>query len=423
MPSIEFDWGNPVIESLENFYGLPVEQLAKKLRADLSATRDRGAGLVETATALRCDEFSQIYLEQQHSRTPNRISGTDMQDGHLRAAFIGRELVPIPKGGRPTVYVDGKHLGNDRLSATLSPSRGELKAALCYAHDVVLEDPFDEEQDIAAFVREIRDVNPDASVLPNPSLFVDNVVAVSELAPLVRQGVIRFSPRSLAMNPRLTGRNASSAWDVDLSGAAADGALVDRMMRIWLHSGTTVVPVFDSDGQEGRFAEVLGLLSSLLDTAESARLRKLATLTLPAAVNIDLRQMLDIRVDDAFQRFRSRQRSVLAAIDREAPDDARARALFREEMRAAANEVTVKTRRQALLESGSPKLIGWGVGAVVGASFDWRAAAGVLAAAATTRLADFLTSSAAQALSSASSRSTTALHHHFATLGEKPDSL
>lgn len=415
-------WGNPVVESLEHFYGLPVEQVAEKLKADLRAAQERGLGLRETAAALGCDEFSQLYLEQQRSLPADRIDRMDMAAGHLRAAFIGRELVPVPKGGRPTVYMDGRHLGQDRLPSALTATRGEIKAALCYAHDLVLEDPFDEEQDLAGLVRQVREMDPssDAAIAPDPGLFVANLSAIAEIAPLSRGGVVRFSPRRLAMNPRLAGRNVSNAWDASREPDAAERELVERMIRVWLNSGGTIVPVFSTDLQEQRFAGLLGLLAAALDTAEAARLRKLGTLALPSADSLDLRSMLEIRHEAVFQGFRSRQRAVLAVIGEQDPSDARARRMFREEMRAAADEVTVKTRRQGFAKSLTPKLIGWSVGEIVAMSFDWRAAAAVLAAAATSTLANFLSSSAAQAVADATPNAMQALHHHYATLGEEP---
>jgi hypothetical protein len=424
MPSDAFTgWGNPVVESLEHFYGSTVEQVALKMKADLSAARARGLGTRDTAAALRCDEFTHTYLEQQRTRPLDRIGGPDLTDGHLRAAFVGRELVPVPKGGRPTVYLSGKHLGHDRLPSTLTATRGDIKAALCYAHDLVLEDPFDEEQDLVAFVEQVLEMDPAAepAVVPDPDLFVANVAAVAELAPLARDGVLRFSPRGLAMNPKLTGLNVSNAWDVAPSPDAAEHELIDRMMRIWLHSGGTVVPVFTSDTEEQRFSDVLGLLGAAVDTAEAMRLRKLGTLALPSADGLDLRHMLDIRHETAFQTFRSRERAVLAAIADHDPGDTHARRLFREEMRAAADQVTVKTRRQSLAKSLPPKLIGWGVGGFVGVAFDWHAAVALLAAAASGTIANFLSGSAAQALADATPRTTQALRHHYATLGTEPE--
>lgn len=419
LPSSE-PWGNPVVESLENFYGIPVEQVAEKLAVELSAARERGLGLMATAAAVRCSEFSQLYLEQR-TEIAGRIAGAGLPDGHLRAAFIGRELVAVPKGGRPTVYLDGKHLGHDRLPSTLSVSRGEIKASLCYAHDLVVEDPFDEEQDLVALVRELRELDPasDAIVLPDPDLFVANVAAIAQLAPLARAGVLKFVPRTLAMNPRLSGVNASNAWDVGPSADNAEREIADRMMRVWLHSGGTVVPVFEGDAQETRFADLLGVLAGAVNKAEAARLRKLGTLALPSAEELDLRHMVEIREESVFQTFRARQRAVLSAIGEMGANDHAAAALFREEMRAAADEVQVKTRRQVLSRSLSPKLLGWGVGSVVGVAFDWRAAAAVIAAAATSKLADFLTGSTAQALADATPKATHALKHHYATLGRR----
>jgi hypothetical protein len=251
-------------------------------------------------------------------------------------------------------------------------------------------------------------------------LFVANVAAVAELAPLARGGVVRFSPLSLAMNPKLTGLNASNAWDVDRAPDAAERELIDQMMRVWLHSGGTVVPVFTGDPRERRFADLLGLLATAVDTAEAARLRKLGTLALPSADGLDLRHMLEIRHETIFQTFRSRQRVVLAAINDKDPADAHARRLFREEMRAAADEVTIKTRRQGFAKSLNSKLIGWSVGELVAISFDWRVATAVLAAAATSTIVNFLSSSAAQAIADTTPRAIQALHHHYATLGEEP---
>jgi hypothetical protein len=89
-------------------------------------------------------------------------------------------------------------------------------------------------------------------------------------------------------------------------------------------------------------------------------------------------------------------------------------------MRAAADEVTIKTRRKGFAKSLDTKLIGWSVGEIVAMSFDWRAAAAVLAAAATSTMANFLSSSAAQAMADATPSAKLALRHHYAILGEEP---
>jgi hypothetical protein len=258
-------------------------------------------------------------------------------------------------------------------------------------------------------------------VIPEPSLFVANVAAVAELAPLARDGVVRFSPRGLAMNPRFSGANASNAWDLDPSPDAPDRELIDRMVRIWLSSGGVVVPVFAGESQERRFADVLGLLAAVFKASESVSLRKLGTLALPSADGLDLRRMLDIRHETVFQRFRSRQRSVLAAIDTAGAEDHYARQLFREEMRAASAELKVSTRGRGFAKSLGPKLIGWGVGGFAGMMVDWRVAVGVIAASAASSIANFISSSTAQALADATPRSQVALHHHYATLGKEPD--
>jgi len=166
---------------------------------------------------------------------------------------------------------------------------------------------------------------------------------------------------------------------------------------------------------------VLGLLAAVFKAPESVYLRKLGTLALPSADGLELRRMLDIRHESVFQRFRSRQRSVLATIDTADVEDSHARQLFREEMRAAADEVKVSTRGRGFAKSLSPKLIGWGVGGFAGMMVDWRVAVGAIAASATSSIANFLSSSTAQALADASPRSQVALHHHYATLGKEPD--
>jgi hypothetical protein len=415
------NWGNSIIESLENFYGLAVEDLAIKLAADLSTARARGLDLLVTVDFLRSGDFLELYLEQQHSRPIERVGGSDLPDGHLRAALVGRELVKMSQGDRRVVYIDGKHMGHDRLPTTLSISRAEIKASLCYAHDVVLEDPFDEEQDLLGLLRPPAGINlSEAKIAPDPTIFVANIAALADLATLVRAGVVRFCPRRLAMNPRNQGAGVSNAWDLDPSPDAGENELVDRMMRVWLHSGGTIVPLFTGETQERKFSETLGVLAEAVDIAEVARLRRLGRLALPSADGLDLHRMIDIRDNSAFRTFRTRQRTVLAAIA-ETADDFAAGVLFREEMRAAADEVVAKTRRQGFAKALSPKLIGWGVGSIVGASFDWRVAAAVLAAAATGKIADFLSSSTVQALADVTPRSTNALHHHYATLASPVD--
>ena len=85
--------------------------------------------------------------------------------------------------------------------------------------------------------------------------------------------------RRLGMDPRLRGANASNAWEMgkDKEQASTTEA-ASRMLRVWLSSGGSVVPMFSNDAEEGEFVESLGLFNETLRLVDAVRLRRLTKL-------------------------------------------------------------------------------------------------------------------------------------------------
>lgn len=406
-----------MVDSLEGFYQLSVEDVATRLRGEYDSLQ----GQLPPPTisqSLRADEFLSVYLEEQSYHRPEPLG--EVPGDFLRASLVGRELAKLPSGGRRTVLIDGAPFGQDRLPRTVTTSRAEVKAALCYAHDLLLEDPFDEEQNLPGFVAESRQFLPHVSIeiSPDPAWFVATVEAIADLAPLARAGVVSFISRRVGMDPRLHGLQGSNAWDV--GGPREERAVAElaaRTLRVWLSSGGSVVPMFASDAEEADFTRDLGLLSAAFRQADSMRLRRLTTLALPNADNLDLRRMLDIRHDDTFEVFRSRERQALALIS---DDTSAGLATFRQEMKAAAAQVSARSVGSKFVSSTRPRMIGWGIGSLAAGAIDWHAMVAVLATGAAAKAAELISSSLAQALADRGSSAQT-LHHHYATLGAAPD--
>jgi hypothetical protein len=126
----------------------------------------------------------------------------------------------------------------------------EIQAAPCYTHDVLIEDPFDEEQVLSEFAASVAEVMPDTTIrfAPDPEPFVDTI---RDIAPLAR-----VAPRRISLDGRLAGKFASNAWDMGSAPSEEVEAseLANRSLRLWLASGGRVVPLFVSDAEEQAFA-------------------------------------------------------------------------------------------------------------------------------------------------------------------------
>src|SRR5689334_22251104 len=179
--------GTPVLSALEAFYGRDLDDLAAWARRTLTDAVDHGLDVPETVASLRAGDFLEVYLRQIHSVPPEVWARSlPLPEGHLRAALLGRELVDIPRSGRLNLFMDGHHYGAERLPSQFAVDLRELKAPLCYAHDVVLEDPFDDEHHPLEVIRVIRETFPDvvASPAPHPDTFVRTLEVLAQMAPL-----------------------------------------------------------------------------------------------------------------------------------------------------------------------------------------------------------------------------------------------
>lgn len=401
--------GTPVLMALEEFYAAPVEAVARELPSILARSRSTGASLEAVLDDMRCGEFLELYLAQvQAVPLEDWLDGLDEGEGTVRASIVGRDLATATAAQRRSLVIDGDHLGGDHLPLKGLPPE-QVKAALCYANDVLAEDPFDEEQVIADFVSSIAESMPHVPirVAPDPDHFVSSVRAVAALAPLIRAGHMTFMPRRLAMDARLSGRFASNAWDT--FGARRE-ELARRSLRLWLASGGLVTPLFGDPDEEEAFREEAGLLAPLTATQEALRVRRIAQLALPSTGRLEPNQMVRLREDDAFETFRARQRHALALVG-DANDES-ARAAYRAEMAEAARALGKSISSRQSLNGLFTKAVGWGVGAMVVTPQGWWSAVaalgGITAEVVAERVVD------------RPGRAQKAMLHHYATLAAAP---
>ncbi|MEU7826691.1 hypothetical protein [Catellatospora sp. NPDC049133] len=175
-----------------------------------------------------------------------------------------------------------------------------------------------------------------------------------------------------------------------------------------LLTGGSAVPLFTSPAEEASFTEAAGLLEGLVRADESRFIRRLAGLALPASDGIDIRHMVEVRHEEVFARFRSRQRTALAVVGD--GNDAHARRMYRQEMQAAAEEVDQLSSRSLLAKFTVPMAVGWTTGAIVVGVAGWKAA-----------LAALVANSVMDAGNGRERHAQRALHHHYATLSASPN--
>ena len=402
--------GTPVLHSLEEFYAAPVEDVAKRLRNALSAIGP-DTTLMQQLDTLRCREFLDLYLDQIQTVPVNQwLDGLDLGAGSLRASIIGRELASAPDHSRRSVLMDGELMSLGHLPIDGLPPR-QVKAALCYATEILAEDPFDEEQNVKDFIRAVNEIGlSPLTPAPDPHHFVSTVEAIAALGPIIRAGYVKFIPRRAAMSGDLMGLFASSTWDTEINGSTQSERrareLSKRTLRLWLTTGGAVTPLFEDDREESAFRAEAGLLAPCINETEAVRLRQLSRLTLPTAGGLSPGQMVKIREDDTFATFRSRQRQALAATGAGA-DEADVR-LFQEEMTAAAQDLR-KQVRSSIIQGLVTRTIGWGVGAMILAPESLQAVLAALGGIASQILVERVVKGPANA--------TRALHHHYAVLG------
>lgn len=403
--------GTPVVEALESFYRRDIDDLAGWARRTLDAGTSRGEDARTIVDALNAGDFLEVYLSQLRAVPMETwAKALPLPDGHLRAALLARELVAVPASGRRNLFMDGRHYGAERMPGQLSPDYRELKAPLCYAHDVVLEDPFDDEHDPLTAARTIRETFPEAQIAlaPDPDTFVRTIEVLADLAPLIRTGVVIFIPRQLTADPDVVAVKGSNL--VARMPGLAERDLAERTLRAWLLTGGRAVPLFASPDEEQAFRDTAGLLADLVPEAESERMHRLATLALPSSGRLEIRRMDEIRHEDVFTRFRARQRMALAAVGD--GEDEETRRAYREEMRAAAEEVNTRSARGALAEITLPKAVGWATGTLAASAAGWRAALAAVGA--------LTAESVVEAWQDRERQARQALHHHYATLALPP---
>ncbi|MEE1752870.1 hypothetical protein [Streptomyces sp. SP18CS02] len=405
--------GTPVLSALEAFYARDIDDLAAWSGSMLAESRARGDDVAATVAALRVDDFMTVYLEQIHSVGPDHWARSlPMPDGHLRSALLGRELVAVPRSGRLNMLMDGRLFGAERLPRQLAADHRELKAPLCYAHDVIFEDPFDDEHHALVQMRVIQREFPDTDMRPalEPDLFVRTVRALADLAPLIRAGTVMFVPRQLTAAPRSVAVAGSSI--AGMGGEVSRKELAERTVRAWLLTGGRAVPLFASADEEAAFRDSAALLAPLLPEREGGFMRRLAALALPNSGRLDIRHMLEIREESLFQQFRTRQRAALAAVGD--GEDATALRLYREEMRAAAADTNRRSGSGLMAKFTVPKAVGWLTGAMILQPGSGQAALAALGA---------ITTHSAMEAWQERDKGARALHHHYATLGAPPAAL
>ncbi|WP_432877191.1 hypothetical protein ACQPYH_28230 [Kribbella sp. CA-245084] len=353
---------------------MSVEDLSGEMERGLVSARALDLSTEEVIARLRCEEFLATYLEQVQSGTIERwLESLDLGAGVLRASVVGRELAETHAHRRRSMLIDGEHLSNERLPRA-GVGDGEIKAALCFAHDILLDDPFDEEQVLADFAASVHEVMPDTriTIAPDPEHFCGHRAGADLTGSAGTRRVVAFAPRRLSMDARLAGAFARNAWDLggESREGLASGELARRSLRLWLASGGRYVPcsALIATRPHSSPRRNCSQPRSWLRTSRGSGGSSRSHYRRPgerAHNGCSISGMLTCSRTLGRGSARLCKPWVLEPM-------VRLPACSGEEMKVAAVELGRRVKQKPLLVEGMPKYLNWGVGSIGLAVHDWR---------------------------------------------------
>ena len=319
-----------------------------------------------------------FFEEMSRSWVMNAASDLPVApDAELRPLY-GRGLVT--SGGRMSSYYAN--------SAKRGRIGREVKALLLYADSIVVINP------LAPWV-EVASGHLKTSPPPAGNEFLDALVAVCELAELIRSNVVLVAdPPEVVWNEEL---NISAALARFVANRTeSDPPMIDQMDQYTLAQDALLrlltYSAFDPSDESGSFSSgsllegdgisrLIGALSADLDPSrplptEAARLRSILQLSLPGVDGLETVDMIAVRSEAKFVTFRSDMRTALGASNDFSSETERivARRDITEFMAARAEELKSSAIKRRFWDATSGAAIGMAVGASVTPLDNWKAA-------------------------------------------------
>jgi hypothetical protein len=207
-PSQGYASGGTLLDLVENFYGLGINELSRRAQVLLGYGGSRTRDYDGLDRFLRADEFLDLHAETWLNafHPPPALS-----DGELRPFFSrGRPATMTDYGRGQRSSVSHVSTASDLLgTAVPNADTKEVKALLLYAHSVIINDPFQPKDVQDLSTRRFQDSNwspqmafggegtPQKARLPlaqRPDDFADALELMANLAPLIRSGVVFVLP-------------------------------------------------------------------------------------------------------------------------------------------------------------------------------------------------------------------------------------
>jgi hypothetical protein len=418
-----------IVDFIEDFYGSSVEDVAQSCAHMDSADVGRN---------LRVDEFVELHASQFEGGVS--LHQLDQLEPYATLPVYSRAGAYVLHHGRPgspdtgvtTTARDGTKvslINPYSVMSTLFAAPGlndskELKGILLYSDGAILVDPFAARRKLSNYEWEDFEhrfgerLNPmgyssfyaenhsvaTRSFADRPHDFTSTLELIAEIAPLIRTGSVAVASIP-ARDSIYWGDEAQllyclgEAYFVRSDGRPQRFRESELVAYILLERAKDQILAMATLGDAGTpFAAGdldLVAIDLLLEeqvrlgalelnapqrSSEDARLTAVARLQLPGVDAITARDMVRVRDEDLFARFRSDVRDALSFSDEEERIDVAAQ-MFSEEMRAAASRLESLGNRAILARATGGDAVSWAVGMLAGWSIDgWRGALAGLAA-------------------------------------------
>lgn len=390
---------------------------------------------IENALSIPLRDVLQLGSE----RPGELIAHRDAFYGAMQDSWVARTADDLPESGLGELHpLYGKGLISS--TGTLSSryednsagtrSTKELKALLLYAHGVVLLNP------LSPWFG-LRDGILASEGRPDGIAFVRALVAVAEVAELVRAGtVVVIDPPAIAWREGLNLRNALADAVITAKDNAPDAAskrqdqwdeweqAQDAITRLLLYaaagsddgpSALTASGTLEGDGLDRLVRAVTAALAPGAELPqEHTYLHSLMRLSLPGVDGLPLADMRRVRDDDHFATFRSDVRTALSWSqgDVESSDLAVRQLEVAEFMGARARALNAKSVGGRFWDSTAGSLVSFSAGAAIGSASGWKAT-----------LLGMFASGVVNAARKAPTPTDRALRQHYVALSQAPGAV
>jgi hypothetical protein len=364
-----------LIEFVQNYYQCGLPELLQRMEAR-----------PDTIASTRSD-FLNLYAQQNVGPKIDELPS--LTSGELRPIFS--QTVADTSRASVITRPDPQR----RLSLTNKDEIVfQLKSLLLYAHQIALADPFLPRIGLVGDLRELR--LQDEVVVGRPD-FLSALGMLCRLEALFDDGVILpFAPPNVGLSSSLDVHE--SVVDIVEGVLVKSGLLrqtdsTDMYVKAVLVIERIIHQLFYANASDEPTASLIlpmrnldEIIPAMLTAAgkstdDFSMLVELMRIKLPGVPDVRIADVVRIRDDDSFGRFRVDMRSALRSASPllDADDIPNAQARVREEMTAAMGRLTFNTRKGVLADAVVADAVGWAAGAAAAAAIaDWRAAIATL---------------------------------------------